>query len=324
MTLIETYIQQFKSLRRAPGPGWSDVTKKRAPHKPILLLAVLDLVARGVITSPFIDVTGDLVELNELFNGYWRRIVPPGQTSSIAFPFSRLHNEPFWKLVPIPGKEVTPALVNNISNVGQLRLVATGARLDDDLFHCMGHPESRNALREAIMAGCFSEQARVALIEQSTINAEAYSYGQELVRIAHMPKVEEPTTAYRPAARDQGFRRIVVNTYDHRCALCGVRIISPEGHTVVDAAHIVPWSKTQNDDIKNGMALCKLCHWSFDEGMMGISNSYEVIVSRNLTANPNFPGFLMTLAGRGAILPGDHDLWPAQEYLTEHRRDWRL
>jgi putative restriction endonuclease len=36
-------------------------------------------------TLPFIAVTGDLVELNELFNLYWRRIIPLGQTSSIAF-----------------------------------------------------------------------------------------------------------------------------------------------------------------------------------------------------------------------------------------------
>jgi hypothetical protein len=41
-------------------------------------LAVLDRVHRGVITSPFIAVTGDLVELNKLFNFYWRRIIPLG------------------------------------------------------------------------------------------------------------------------------------------------------------------------------------------------------------------------------------------------------
>jgi putative restriction endonuclease len=76
MTELATYIKQFTHLNRAPGATWSEVTKHRAPHKPILLLAVLDLVARGVITSPFIDVTGDRGELNELFNLYWRRIIP--------------------------------------------------------------------------------------------------------------------------------------------------------------------------------------------------------------------------------------------------------
>ena len=143
---------------------------------------------------------------------------------------------------------------------------------------------------------------------------------------AHLPLVRETLAAddYLPAARDQGFRRIVIRAYDHRCALCGVRIVTPEGHTVVDAAHIIPWSRSLNDDIRNGMALCKLCHWAFDEGMMGVSDSYEVITSRQIAANPNVPGFLLTLSGRGIIPPPDRDLWPAQQYLAEHRQEWRL
>ena len=70
MTALETHIKYFSSLNRAPGAIWTDATKRKAPHKPILLLAVLDLVHRGVIITPFIAVTDDLVELNELFNLY--------------------------------------------------------------------------------------------------------------------------------------------------------------------------------------------------------------------------------------------------------------
>src|SRR6266568_2828345 len=107
VTSLTTSIRHFASLNRAP-----DATKRKAPHKPLLLLAVLDLVARCVITAPFIAVSGDLVELNELFNLYWRRIIPLGQTSSIAFPFSRLDREPLWELVPQPGTTITPAIIN--------------------------------------------------------------------------------------------------------------------------------------------------------------------------------------------------------------------
>jgi putative restriction endonuclease len=326
MPSLETYIKQFAHLRRAPNAVFPEVTKNRAPHKPILLLAVLDLVARDIITSPFIDVTGDLVELNELFNLYWRRVIPAGQTSSIAFPFPRLHNEPFWELVPQEGKQITPAAINNITSVTQLRAFALGARMDEDLFFYMQQPESRSALREALLRSCFSEEGRAALEEQAAVNAEAYSYSLELEQKSHLPLVAETLAAdaYKPAARDQGFRRIVVATYDHRCALCGVRIITPEGHTVVDAAHIVPWSKSRNDDIRNGMALCKLCHWAFDEGMMSVSDDYNVITSRQISLNPNVPGFLLTLSGRGIIPPSARDLWPARQYLAEHRREWRL
>lgn len=326
MIELATYIRQFAALNRAPGTVWTESTKRKAPHKPILLLAVLDLAHRGIITTPFIAVTGDLVELSELFNLYWRRIIPLAQTSSIAFPFSRLDREPFWELIPQPGKAITSAVINSTSSVTYLRRYALGAKLDEELFRFIQNGDGREALREALLQSCFSPEAASLLREQSAINREAFDYSRILEEKSHLPLVKEIVEAenYRPVARDQGFRRIVIKAYDHRCALCGVRIITPEQHTVVDAAHIVPWSRSQNDDIRNGMALCKLCHWAFDEGMMGISENYDVITSRQISADPNVPGFLLTLSGRGIIPPSDRDLWPAQQYLSEHRKEWRL
>jgi len=240
MTALADNIKHFSSLNRAPGAVWTSATKCKAPHKPILLLAVLDLVARGVITTPFIDATCDLTELNELFNLYWRQIIHLGQTSSIAFPFSRLSREPFWELVPQPGKTITPAVINNTSSVTYLRTYALGARLDDGLFQVMQGGEGREALRETLLQSCFSSEAAQLLREQSLINREAYDYSRALEEQSHLPLVKEIINGdnFRPAARDQGFRRIVVTTYDHRCALCGVRIVTPEGHTAVDAAQL--------------------------------------------------------------------------------------
>ena len=51
MTNITASIKEFASLIRAPGATWTDATKRKAPHKPLQLLAVLDLVNRRVITS---------------------------------------------------------------------------------------------------------------------------------------------------------------------------------------------------------------------------------------------------------------------------------
>lgn len=326
MTELETCIRQFATLKRSPGAVWSESTKRKAPHKPILLLAVMDLVHRGVITSPFIAVTGDLVELNELFNLYWRRIIPLGQTSSIAFPFSRLDREPFWQLAPKPGLTISQAVINSTSSVAYLREHALGARIDEGLFHILQNENGREALQETLLQSCFSPEAAALLREQSAINREAFAYSRILEEKSHLPLTMEIVEKdnFRPIARDQGFRRIVIKAYDHRCALCGVRIITPEQRTVVDAAHIVPWCRSQNDDIRNGMALCKLCHWAFDCGMMGVSENYNVITSRQIAVDPNAPGFLLTLSGRGIIPPSDQDLWPASQYLAEHRKEWRL
>uniref|UniRef100_C6E152 HNH nuclease n=1 Tax=Geobacter sp. (strain M21) TaxID=443144 RepID=C6E152_GEOSM len=326
MDSLKIYLHHFTRLKRATGPVWGESTKRKAPHKPFLLLAVLDLVHRGVISSPVIDITGELVELNELFNLYWRRIIPLGQTSSIAFPFSRLDREPFWTLLPLPGKSITSAAINNTSSVSYLRSYALGARIDEGLFYAMQTGEGRDALREALLQSSFSEVAQILLREQSSINQDAFNYQRLLEEKLHQPMVAAVPEIdnFQPAARYQGFRRIIVTSYDHRCALCGVRIITPEQHTAVDAAHIIPWSESRNDDVRNGMALCKLCHWAFDRGMIGVSDRYNVITSRHIGAEPNVPGFLTTLAGRSIIPPANPELWPAKEYLSQHRNAWRL
>lgn len=323
MKELKFYIDQFAKLRRAPGAVWSEATKKQAPHKPLLLLAIMDLIYRGVIKSSFIDIKGDLNELNELFSVYWRRVVPLAQKSSIAFPFSRLHNEQFWKLIPVEGKEITQAEISNISNVSQLREIALGAMLDKDLYYYFSKPDSRNALREVLLHAYFSEAAGNALREQIFINLKAFDYSEELERQSHMPLVREAVQEIRfeEEVRDQGFRRAVVKAYDHRCALCGVRIITPEGHTVVDAAHIQPWSVNHYDDIRNGLALCKICHWAFDKGMLGISDDYAVITASQLNTNQNLPGFILTLSDRKIISPTEEAQWPAQEYIQWHRKE---
>lgn len=321
MNDLAFYIDAFARLTRAPGSVWTDATRKKAPHKPFLLLALIDLAAGGILRSAFIDTQNDLAELNDLFVRYWRRIVPLAQKSSIALPFSRLHNEPFWKLVPRDKVEITQAVLNNISTVTQLRNAAMGAKIDDDLYALMSDEAGRNAFRETLLTAHFSQEAADSLREQIAIHAGAFDYSRELIRTAHQPLVKEivDRNQIKPEIRDQGFRRAVVNSYDHRCALCGIRIVTPEGHTAVDAAHIEPWSESKNDDVRNGMALCKMCHWAFDEFMMSVSERYTVITSRQISETPNMPGFLLTLSGRGIILPEDEALWPAQEYLGRHR-----
>jgi putative restriction endonuclease len=287
---------------------------------------VLDLVQCGVITTPFIDITHDLVDLNDLFNLYWHQVVPLGQTSSIAFPFSRLNNEAFWEVVPLPGHHITPAVVNNTVSVTYLRKCALGARVDEALLEIMQCDEGRDALREALLLSCFSPDAQLRLREQAVVNGEAFNYARILEARSHLPLVEKIVEAenVRPPVRDQAFRQLIVTVYDHRCAICGVRIITPEQYTAVEAAHIIPWCKSKNDDIRNGMALCRLCHWAFDNGMLGVSDNYQVSFSPHISSQHNAPGFLLTLTGRSIIGPADREIWPAKKYLAEHRHQHRL
>lgn len=137
-------------------------------------------------------------------------------------------------------------------------------------------------------------------------------------RIQETLSVEE---AYRPAIRDQGFRRAVVKAYAHRCALCGIRVRTLDGHTAVAAAHIVPWSETRDDRPANGIALCRMCHWTFDEGLLGISQEYQVITSQQLIVLNNLPGYLTNLEGRGIVGPSRKLFWPDAESPRWHHEN---
>lgn len=121
--------------------------------------------------------------------------------------------------------------------------------------------------------------------------------------------------------RNQGFRKAIVKLYDHRCALCGIKILTPENHTVVDAAHIIPWSVSNDDRPTNGMALCKLCHWSFDEGLMAVNSKFQVMVSQTVKKDPNLPGHILTLSERPIFRPSESQYWPVQENFQWHRTE---
>jgi putative restriction endonuclease len=319
--VLADYLKRFTQLRTDTSPArWSAATRHRAPHKPLLLLAMMDLFTQGSINANLIEITA---ELGELFTLYWARVMPPDQRSNLALPFFHLKSDGFWHLVPRPGKESFLAAVHQIRSVNQLQETVLGAELDDELYALFCVEESRNLLRAVLIETYFAPEIQPALVEQGAVNVEAFRYSQALLEQARIRQAKEGLADeedYRPAARDQGFRRAVVIAYDHRCALCGIRMLTSDGHTVVDAAHLVPWNISHNDDPRNGMALCRLCHWTFDEGLVGVSSQYLVITSPQLAASHNVPGHLLTLAGRGIIGPTEKPLWPDVDALSWHRK----
>ena len=96
------------------------------------------------------------------------------------------------------------------------------------------------------------------------------------------------------------------------------------GYTVVDAAHIKDWAVSFDDSPTNGLALCKLCHWTFDSGLVGFDDDYRVIVNRSITRDGNLPGHIQQFARRPMILPERECYYPATENLAWHRHRFKL
>jgi hypothetical protein len=87
--------------------------------------------------------------------------------------------------------------------------------------------------------------------------------------------------------RLRGFRQAVIEVYDFRCAVCGLKINSPNAVCwEVEAAHIVPHGVFGRDDIFNGIALCRFHHWAFDVGWFALRDDYHIVVSQKLSAIP--------------------------------------
>jgi putative restriction endonuclease len=91
----------------------------------------------------------------------------------------------------------------------------------------------------------------------------------------------ERVTAYtNRVVRDRVFRRIVLDAYDCRCAITGLRFINGGGRAEVQAAHIKPVEANGPDIITNGIALSGTAHWMFDRGLISLSDDLDVLVSR--------------------------------------------
>jgi len=243
---IDCYIEAFSKLRTDKNRNrWSAATTFRAPHKPFLLLSILDHISEGLITREFIEPT---FELAETFIGYWQRIMPLGSSGNMAYPFFYMDSEPFWELVPRPG--VTPPTGKVISSMKRIKELYLGAKLDAELFKLTLMEPLRKKLQSALITTYFSPETQFILFEQSQINIRASDYSKSLLEAAE-PAAEfviaDKSKETEKKIRDQGFRKAVVSLYEHRCALCGIRMLTPESHTVVEAAHIIPWRETKDD-----------------------------------------------------------------------------
>ena len=64
-----------------------------------------------------------------------------------------------------------------------------------------------------------------------------------------------------------------------------------------------------------------MCHWTFDEGLLGVSQEYQVITSQQLIVSNNLPGYLTNLEGRGIVGPAKKVFWPDTESLRWHQEN---
>ena len=307
--ILQKYVQKMQKLRidRAHGA---------APNKPLLLLAVIELIEQGQIRENKVTLSPDLAET---FLKYWSRVTD--RKPNIAMPFFHLKSDGFWHLHANTGYETALRVVTQIKTFSRLREIIAYASLDDELFTLLTSSYDREVLRQTLIQTYLSEYKQT--IEGVLSETEQISkYRQKLLQqVEHAFSLQEPVEPIQ--AEDQirktGFRQAIMGMYDYTCAVCELRILTMDGESVTEAAHIIPFSESYNDDVRNGISLCKLHHWAFDKGLISLDKNYKMIVSEFILERGPTEWMLTELIDKPILLPKYKLLYPAPEALKLHR-----
>ncbi len=111
------------------------------------------------------------------------------------------------------------------------------------------------------------------------------------------------------------FRRTVLASYAEQCCVCGIDLLP-----LLVASHIIPWARREDTrtDPQNGLCLCALHDRAFDNGLLGITPQYEVVVSPLLARSRAAwtQTALRDFAGHPILLP--QRFAPKPEFLQWH------
>ncbi len=155
---IAHYVTLFSNLRVDKSPARHPAaTNHCAPHKPLLLLSVLDLFEKGSIQTNLVEPTP---ELADMFARHWSRVMPAERSGILALPFFHLRNDGFWYLVPKAGKKDALAASKQIKSLSRLRDIVVGARLEENLYELLHIHEARSALRATLLEVYFTPELR--------------------------------------------------------------------------------------------------------------------------------------------------------------------
>lgn len=305
--MLELWLQRLRKLRV------DRASKTPAPHKPLLLLAILDFVENGEITTPQVGLTP---ELAFRFLGYWEVVGARGRSvGRVELPFFHLQSDGIFRHVAHAGLDAALTSIRPTS-IELLNRVISHAVIPGDLFLLMLDRQSRDTMRQILINGDWFIPE-----EQEKLRAILGLDGASSAQVPGSTPSAVPKEVCQ--GRDIRFRLQIVPMYGYTCLLCGMKMLLPSGTTLVEAAHIHQFSHSNNDDITNGMALCRNHHWAFDQGLWTLGSDYEVIVATEAFTEeaPN-----QTLLGAYHLhrvdlsrLAPEHR--PMQKHLDWHRKN---
>ncbi len=236
------YIYCFTSLKR-------DNKNGGAPHKPILLLSILQLYDKGIFSGSEIFIIPELVSA---FKTNWSKFVITNHHSIFALPFYHMSPESFWKLIPNFGCEKWVNSKSSMRNFGNLTTAVHSAVIDMELSTLLLKQENREILRIAILSKYFPESEtqfsdfyNEDLPSGMIIHENSETYKKKIIDLKR--ELDENSFQEEVFIRSGIFKREIPKIYNNSCAVSGMRIDATANITVIDACHIVPFSDSYDD-----------------------------------------------------------------------------
>ncbi|MBZ9729504.1 HNH endonuclease [Salegentibacter sp. JZCK2] len=318
--IIFKYSNYFKKLNRGFNKNLG-----RAPHKPILLLSIIQLIAKDKITSNRIFITSEILLA---FKQNWAQLVTTDHSRNFALPFFHMRSEPFWHLVAKPGKRIETTRSKSIKSFNNLNESIVFAEVDKELFLLLQQPENQLWFEQLLIEFYFPDFKINYLrpdsyyeedkIENEILNEPSELYQNHIKQLKET--LEENEFEEEIFVRGGLFKRTVPKIYDYTCCISGLKINSAHNIQMVDACHIYPFSISNDDTVTNGIALSPTLHRAFDRGLITINSDFLVRISPTIEEeNSSFP--LSDFEGKQILLPEKQDWFPPQEALKWHNKE---
>lgn len=304
---LSKYCNYFSKLNFAS-------TKKRgnAPYKPILLLSVIDLISQDIIQENKIPVSDELVET---FNKYWQ-ILSPNYKGGLHYPFFHLQNDGFWYLHL---KQDFNGLQPRTTN--KLKQAVEYASLDSELFDLLQDQITRQQLIDILISIWFSSSQKklddILLVNQGLQNLSIQEV--EMLKISNSKTQSKRIYLRKSIVRNAFFRKAIIHVYNYKCAFCGIKVTHSLTQNIVEGAHIKPLAEFYDNEVDNGISLCKNHHWSFDNGLFTIDNNYKIVVASDFEEISPNSRLLKDFHGENINLPTEQNYFPRSESLQWHR-----
>lgn len=315
--IFQKVLSDFSRLRRDRKLGG-------APHKPILLLAILELIRKGEITNNRIAITPELVLE---FKSIWSKLVVTRHTPTFSLPFFHMKSEPFWKLVPRAGMEIPVTSSNSIKSFTALKQTVAFAEINPQVFIQMQNPVHLLVLEEALLDQYFPETKSMfsspehdlfSELEMQILQDDPVTYRKRISELQkNLPKERYEEEIF---VRGGVFKREIPKIYAFHCAISEMRIESATQVQMIDACHIKPFALSKDDTITNGISLSPTLHRAYDRGLITITDDYLVKISPTVIENDS-PYSLGQFDGKQILLPGNPHFYPAVENLRWHQQN---